>query len=306
MDVQHSKYANRKSHTTIDVKYLDKPDTRPVKFKHKFLNWVFHRPWAIGLGLDVVEAAIKEKIPGFGKGKKNFFKNPETNYFFHLPTPVDIKSTNIQLPREVAREMVRRADHRIIMDKCVCREARDCKRFNHDISCIVLGDIGKDFVPPFSHLISAEEAFKHIDRGIAAGLVPTVARTKIDNFVFETPDKWQMGGICFCCDCCCAIPQAYGKIPADEMKPLFYNMPGLEHEVTDACTGCGTCLKTCGFGAMVIRDGRAYINDQRCTACGRCVLACPQKAVKMTMTDPDAVKKITEKILSLANLKSQS
>ena len=192
------------------------------------------------------------------------------------------------------------------MDKCVCRNARGCKKFSSDISCIVLGDIGKDFVPPFSHLISEEEALKHLDRGIAAGLVPTVARTKIDNFVFETPDKWQMGGICFCCDCCCAIPQAYGKIPAHEMKPLFYNMPGLEHEVTDACTGCGECTKVCAYGGIVLRDGRAHINDQRCTACGRCVLACPQKAVKMTMTDPDAVKKITKKIFSLASLKSQS
>jgi hypothetical protein len=117
MEVQNSKYAKRVSHKSIDVKYLDTPDTRPVKLKHKYLTWAFHHPWAAGLGLDVVEAAIRERIPFFGRGKKNFFKNPETNYFFHLPTAVGVKSTNIQLPREVAREMIRRADHRIIMDR---------------------------------------------------------------------------------------------------------------------------------------------------------------------------------------------
>lgn len=298
-------YADRRTHTSLDIKYLDVPDTRPVKFKHKWLAWIFHRPWAIKLGLDFIVAVVNEKIPFWGKGNKNFFKNPETNFFFHLPSPVELKSNNMALPREVARAMIKQADYRIILDKCVCREGYGCTRFNHDIACIVLGDIGKDFVPSFSRLVSEEEALKHIDRAIEAGLVPTVARTKIDNFVFETPDKWQMGGICFCCDCCCDIPKAYGKLPADEMKPLFHNMPGLEMEVSDACNGCGVCLNHCKYGAITIRDGQAYINEARCTTCSRCVLYCPSKAVTMTMTDPDAVKKITQKIFSIASLKSE-
>jgi len=294
--------AKRKSHTTFDVEYLE-PDNRPVKFKHKLLHWVFGKRLLGRLGLGVVKLATHEKIPGFGKGKKNFFKNPDTNYFFHLPTPVNVEVDNIPLPREVAREMINRADYHIIVDRCVCRDAAGCSTYSHEIGCIVMGGICEDFVPASSHRVSKEEALKHLDRGIAAGLVPTVARTKIDNFVFMTPDKGQMGGLCFCCDCCCAIPNSYGDLPTNEMRPLYHTMPGLKIEITDDCIACGKCAEHCVFDAIVVQNGRAYHKEDRCTACGRCALVCPEKAVKMTMTDPDAVRKIVDKILSISDLK---
>lgn len=293
--------AERKSHTTFDVEYLT-PDNRPVKLKHRILHWLVNTPWAGKIGLSVVKAAIHEKIPGFGKGQKNFFKNPDHNYFFHLPTPVKVDVENMPLPREVAREMVRRANYHIIVDRCVCRDASRCTNFDHEIGCIVMGGITQDFLPTSSHRVSKEEALKHIDRGIKAGLVPTVARTKLDNFIFMTPDKGQMGGLCFCCDCCCAISGSYGDLPVQEMSPLYHTMPGLTIEVTDACVACGKCEEHCAFGAIKVQNGRAYHKKDRCTGCGRCALVCPNEAVEMTMTDPEAVNKIVDKIMAISDL----
>jgi electron transfer flavoprotein alpha subunit len=47
----------------------------------------------------------------------------------------------------------------------------------------------------------------------------------------------------------------------------------------DICTGCETCVSACPFGAIEMRDGKAFITDA-CTMCGACVEACEFKAIE--------------------------
>ena len=49
-------------------------------------------------------------------------------------------------------------------------------------------------------------------------------------------------------------------------------------KVTNACTGCEACVTVCPFGAIEIKDGRAYITEA-CRVCGQCVDACPENAI---------------------------
>ena len=49
----------------------------------------------------------------------------------------------------------------------------------------------------------------------------------------------------------------------------------------DKCTGCETCVSTCPFGAIEMRDGKAFITES-CTLCGACVEACEFKAIERT------------------------
>jgi electron transfer flavoprotein alpha subunit len=51
--------------------------------------------------------------------------------------------------------------------------------------------------------------------------------------------------------------------------------------ISDKCTGCETCVSTCPFGAIEMRDGRAFITEA-CTMCGACVEACEFKAIEKT------------------------
>jgi electron transfer flavoprotein alpha subunit len=51
--------------------------------------------------------------------------------------------------------------------------------------------------------------------------------------------------------------------------------------ISDKCTACETCVSACPFGAIEMRDGKAFITDA-CTMCGACVEACEFKAIERT------------------------
>ena len=46
----------------------------------------------------------------------------------------------------------------------------------------------------------------------------------------------------------------------------------------DKCTGCETCLDSCPFDAIELREGKAYINEY-CNACMTCLSVCPEGAI---------------------------
>lgn len=51
--------------------------------------------------------------------------------------------------------------------------------------------------------------------------------------------------------------------------------------ISDTCTGCETCVPACPFGAIEMRDGKAFITEN-CTLCGACVEVCEFKAIERT------------------------
>jgi electron transfer flavoprotein alpha subunit/NAD-dependent dihydropyrimidine dehydrogenase PreA subunit len=46
----------------------------------------------------------------------------------------------------------------------------------------------------------------------------------------------------------------------------------------DLCSGCKRCLKACPYGAVEMREGKAFIVE-RCTSCGACLEVCKEKAL---------------------------
>lgn len=46
----------------------------------------------------------------------------------------------------------------------------------------------------------------------------------------------------------------------------------------DTCTGCESCLPSCPFGALSMKEGIAVV-DEKCNFCGACVDACPVNAI---------------------------
>jgi len=51
--------------------------------------------------------------------------------------------------------------------------------------------------------------------------------------------------------------------------------------VSDQCSGCGTCVDLCQFGAITLDQGKrqALINPLACEGCGVCAHFCPEQAI---------------------------
>jgi len=47
------------------------------------------------------------------------------------------------------------------------------------------------------------------------------------------------------------------------------------------CTGCRRCLDHCLPQAIELREGKAFIIEEKCTGCGECISICPTRAVKV-------------------------
>ena len=61
---------------------------------------------------------------------------------------------------------------------------------------------------------------------------------------------------------------------------------------SDICTGCETCVSACPFGAIEMRDGKAFITEA-CTLCGACVEACEFKAIEKDIEDAGPAKDLS-------------
>ncbi|MFH1319171.1 MAG: 4Fe-4S binding protein [Bacteroidota bacterium] len=47
----------------------------------------------------------------------------------------------------------------------------------------------------------------------------------------------------------------------------------------EECDGCEECLEACPPEAIVLKEGKAYIEEDLCEECGECVAECPVKAI---------------------------
>lgn len=66
------------------------------------------------------------------------------------------------------------------------------------------------------------------------------------------------------------------------------------------CTGCGTCVDVCSFGAISMRTREGLLDLSKidpilCAGCGNCVVACPVRAIHPTLdSDPQIYAQIEE------------
>jgi len=118
--------------------------------------------------------------------------------------------------------------------------------------------------------LSTEEAKEHIEHWHKRGMVITI-------MTFGTP---YIGGICLCdYPDCLAIRMRldYG------IKPFLLKGHQVAKVNYEECTGCGTCVQRCQFGAikMEVTTKKSNIDMTRCFGCGVCTYACPQDAISL-------------------------
>jgi electron transfer flavoprotein alpha subunit len=58
----------------------------------------------------------------------------------------------------------------------------------------------------------------------------------------------------------------------------------------DKCSGCETCVDSCPFDAIEIKDGKAFINEY-CNSCMSCLSVCPEGAIVEIRSDAESKPK---------------
>ncbi|MBI5485090.1 MAG: DUF362 domain-containing protein [Deltaproteobacteria bacterium] len=62
------------------------------------------------------------------------------------------------------------------------------------------------------------------------------------------------------------------------------------------CTGCGICPRSCAHDAIIIAEGKAFIDPHKCVGCSRCITVCPVKAINVQWNEAAdlAMRKMAE------------
>lgn len=51
--------------------------------------------------------------------------------------------------------------------------------------------------------------------------------------------------------------------------------------IEEFCTGCGSCIKVCPFGALSLKEGQAFVDESKCILCSYCAYHCPDFCLKV-------------------------
>ena len=99
---------------------------------------------------------------------------------------------------------------------------------------------------------------------------------------------------CACCSDCCGMLGMMKNFPrpADVVGSNYYAQVN-----TALCTDCGTCVKRCPIGAVVLEDAVYSIDLARCIGCGLCVPTCPEHAMSLVKKVQEIVPPQTEEEL---------
>ncbi len=208
----------------------------------------------------------------------------------------------IVFPSDIIKQVIRKANHIVIMNKCLCRSSADCKDYPQDLGCIFMGNATKKISRKYCREATVEEAIEHIDNCNNAGLVHIMGRNKIDEVWLNVSPGEELLTVCNCCPCCC-LWRVYPNL-SDSLQNNFFKLPGIEvYPNYEKCVGCGICVNICFTDAIEIVDKKAVINREKCKGCGQCSNKCPTDAMIIDYQNIN-VDDVFDKIDSLVNIEN--
>lgn len=265
------------------------------------LSKVFKTTKHFKLGLDFLKALTRISTLPFIHKIHPWTKKSKTNMYW-IPVNESLqRPQDVPLPYSVVEEFIERSEHRVIMDFCGCRKAYNCENFPIELGCLLMGDDAQYVSPRFSRPVTKDEARAHVKWAMESGLPPIIGKARIDNYIFGIPDRGKMLTVCFCCNCCCIV-NFIERLPSGDRNEIIKPLDGLRVSVDrELCTGCGKCLDNCFIHVISMDGDKAFISND-CRGCGRCIPACSQKAIKISLDNPDYVKKTVDDILKYVKI----
>jgi ferredoxin len=156
----------------------------------------------------------------------------------------------------------------IALAKCVCRS--HYKRCDHPVEvCLLLNDVGNRIV--------SKGHGRHISLQEASAVVKTANERGLVHLSLYRPDH-ELYALCSCCRCCCHDLQL---LLTYDRRDLVVHSDYVAVVDNDACTGCGTCVDRCVFGACQWNHEEVIHDLSACYGCGLCVTTCPGEAISL-------------------------
>ncbi|NQT25116.1 4Fe-4S binding protein [candidate division KSB1 bacterium] len=258
-------------------------------FPHRFkLTWLTHVP-LIGHWID--NALFRGDHLYFLPHEKTIVLNQS------LPNP-----ESLVLPFRIVEHFIKQTNDLWIMNKCICRDASQCKDYPIDCGCLFLGNAVHGINPDLGRPVTQAEALHYVAKCREAGLIHLIGRNRLDTVWLGTGPVNELLTICNCCPCCC-LWKMLPNLPM-HIESRVSGLPGLFPTINDQCTGCGICTDNiCFVNAISMKEGRVDIGEG-CKGCGRCVSACPEQAIELNVSR-NALDEIQSQIASLVHLKNQ-
>ena len=132
------------------------------------------------------------------------------------------------------------------------------------------------FAKNAQHAFDHDELTKTISKDEALDLLKGAEEAGLIHCSFNT--KTSHNYICNCCTCCCGVIGGVNNLnrPREFVKTDF--VMSVDSEL---CSGCGTCIERCQFGALSLSEDISVVDEQRCIGCGVCAVTCPEKALEL-------------------------
>ncbi len=188
--------------------------------------------------------------------------------------PVEVKV----FPYEQASALLNKAQS-FAVGKCICRMQKALV----DEPCKYPVEVCLWFAPtpgafedgPNTRVLTKEEALQILRETEEAGLIHSSTNVR-EGHSF----------ICNCCTCCCGIMRGISQLGIENSVAKSEFFAKVDPEL---CTGCGTCVERCQFGAPSLVDDVSHVDLKRCVGCGQCVMACPSEAMILVRKPEDQI-----------------
>jgi len=197
-------------------------------------------------------------------------------------------SKSMITPVDLVKKAVKQSSYRIILDRCLCRDAFECKDYPRDFGCLMLGQACKRMVETgIARSITVEEALGFVDKASDLGLVSILGWAEFEAVGKGIPheDHTNYFEICFCCPCCCLGLRNYKHMHKSEHMRNIFRTIGWRAQGSDACISCGKCVRVCPMECISL-DGDGISVGSECVGCGVCSVNCPEDAIVMKELAP--------------------
>jgi len=183
----------------------------------------------------------------------------------------DVRITDLEkvVPYSRARDIILQNPDHLVALECPCRAAHPNPCLPLDV-CLIVGEPFASFIiehhPRRSRWITPKEGIDILQAEHARG--------HVHHAFFKDAMLNRFYAVCNCCKCCCGAIQAH-----ERGTPMIASSGYVCRVDAEFCSGCGSCVESCQFGALSMADDIAVVDVDKCMGCGVCASRCPPKAL---------------------------